>query len=324
MHIDNTLLGILSLLSLFVIVGGMCLIWKLTAPPSEAAIEELRKKKKKEGKKVKKEEEEEEKETKVVPEKKDTLSRMRRRKQAKKSESSSESEEAQEVSDEDTGKGKPSSGGAGVGLIGAKKLKKLREKEERAQAREAREAIKKSKEEEEDRRIRERMKREKKEEEEERRQEEELERLRKEREKKEQEEYDAMKHMFEVQAAGSIMDDLDEFKNNIPNFIQYIKDSKVVFLEDLASKYHIKTQAVVDKILELEKEGQLSGIIDEKGKFIYITDSEMTSVAQFIKQRGRVHISEIQRQSNALINLEPVKLEVLADEEDATNDIDTQ
>lgn len=75
----------------------------------------------------------------------------------------------------------------------------------------------------------------------------------------------------------------------------------------------------MDKILALESEGRLSGIIDEKGKFIYITPEEvlvvfhpanpqkMTGVAQFIKQRGRVHISEIQRQSNILINLEPKK-----------------
>jgi len=34
-------------------------------------------------------------------------------------------------------------------------------------------------------------------------------------------------------------------------------------------------------------------VIDERGKYIYISPSEMASVAKFIKFRGRVSIEEI-------------------------------
>lgn len=47
----------------------------------------------------------------------------------------------------------------------------------------------------------------------------------------------------------------------------------------------------------------------------------MSGVAQFIKQRGRVHISEIQRQSNILINLEPKKQVVTETEEEDAGEI---
>ena len=48
----------------------------------------------------------------------------------------------------------------------------------------------------------------------------------------------------------------------------------------------------------------VSGVVDDRGKFIYISREELEAVAKFIKQRGRVSISEISDSSNSLINLE--------------------
>ena len=42
---------------------------------------------------------------------------------------------------------------------------------------------------------------------------------------------------------------------------------------------------------------------DDRGKFIYISPEELQAVAKFIKQRGRVTISELAESSNTLINL---------------------
>jgi hypothetical protein len=78
----------------------------------------------------------------------------------------------------------------------------------------------------------------------------------------------------------------------------------------------------------LEAQGRVTGIIDDRGKFVYITDQEMEKVAAFIKQRGitkkmflansyslrneiiekklllgRVSIGEIVRETNKIINL---------------------
>lgn len=48
-----------------------------------------------------------------------------------------------------------------------------------------------------------------------------------------------------------------------------------------------------------------AGVIDDRGKFISITPEELDSVAQFIRQRGRVSITELAQASNRLINLMP-------------------
>ncbi|KAK2712251.1 hypothetical protein QYM36_011067 [Artemia franciscana] len=47
------------------------------------------------------------------------------------------------------------------------------------------------------------------------------------------------------------------------------------------------------------------GVMDDRGKFIYIAQEELEAVAKFIRQRGRVSISELVQESNKLINLEP-------------------
>ena len=48
----------------------------------------------------------------------------------------------------------------------------------------------------------------------------------------------------------------------------------------------------------------IPGVVDDRGKFIYISQEELEAVAKFIKQRGRVSLSELSDSSNNLINLE--------------------
>lgn len=111
-----------------------------------------------------------------------------------------------------------------------------------------------------------------------------------------------MKAEFEVQEEG-----FDEEEQNqeelLQNFIDYVKTNKVVVLEDLAAHFKLKTQAAIDRIKDLQKENRLSGVIDDRGKFIYISEEELKAVVKFIRQRGRVSIAELAEQSSNLINL---------------------
>ena len=88
-------------------------------------------------------------------------------------------------------------------------------------------------------------------------------------------------------------------------FIDYIKQQKVVLLEDLAGQFGMKTQDVIARVQDLLQQEMLVGVIDDRGKFIYITREELEQVAKFIKQRGRVSISELVESSNSLITLTP-------------------
>lgn len=63
------------------------------------------------------------------------------------------------------------------------------------------------------------------------------------------------------------------------------------------------TQEAIDRVTQLQEDGILTGVIDDRGKFIYISMEELEAVAKFIKQQGRVSITDLAMNSNKLINL---------------------
>lgn len=190
--------------------------------------------------------------------------------------------------------------------IGAKKRAKLAAKAEKKVQREAAERDR------EERRKREQLLQEERDKQAERERAEELRaeeaerRLREEREKKEHEEYLKMKEAFSVEEEGFDQEtDKEQEENLLQEFLTYIKQNKVLILEDLAAHFGLKTANVVDRIKELQANGNLTGVIDDRGKFIYISEDELQAVAKFVRQRGRISIAELVENSNNLISLTP-------------------
>ncbi|XP_071502123.1 DDRGK domain-containing protein 1-like [Diadema antillarum] len=190
--------------------------------------------------------------------------------------------------------------------IGAKKARKLEMKAERQRERELM-----LQEREESRARREMMEEQRKKEAEKDKEEEakreEEERLKKEeQEKREHEEYLKLKESFVVEEEGhtQVLSE-HESQSLLEEFISYIKNMKVVLLEDLGAQFNIRTQEAINRVQELQEQGRLTGVIDDRGKFIYISQEELDAVAKFIRQRGRVSIAELAEASNQLISLNP-------------------
>uniref|UniRef100_A0A2C9W8Y3 DDRGK domain-containing protein 1 n=1 Tax=Manihot esculenta TaxID=3983 RepID=A0A2C9W8Y3_MANES len=80
---------------------------------------------------------------------------------------------------------------------------------------------------------------------------------------------------------------------------------KCIPLEDLAAEFKLRTQECINRITSLENMGRLSGVMDDRGKYIYISQEEMKAVADYIKRQGRVSISHLASKSNQFIDLEP-------------------
>lgn len=186
--------------------------------------------------------------------------------------------------------------------IGTKKRAKLEAKAEKKAKREAAEQLIQEQKKKEEQLMQQRRKQE----EEEKRLEEEEKRLREEKEKREHEEYLKMKEAFSIDQEGFEEGDPEDEQNLLQEFVKYIKAQKVVIIEDLAAKFKLKTQSAIDRIKDLQADEILTGVIDDRGKFIYVSQEEMEAVAKFIKQRGRVSISELAENSNQLINLTPI------------------
>merc|ERR1739840_52698 len=98
---------------------------------------------------------------------------------------------------------------------------------------------------------------------------------------------------FSVEDEGCDAEVAEDEDNKLIKFINYIKETKVVLLEDLAAQFKLKTQEAIDRVNQLQEDGLLTGVIDDRGKFIFISREELEAVAKFIKQQGRVSIADL-------------------------------
>ncbi|VDD79215.1 unnamed protein product [Mesocestoides corti] len=187
--------------------------------------------------------------------------------------------------------------------IGTKKAQKLAEKERRKEEREAEERYREALRKKEDEEIRKRKEAEAKAAaaeaalaaaEEKRRLEQEL---------REQAEYEKLKATFSIEGEGVGVKQLDKEAEEQLNreFVDAIKEAKIISLERLCIEFEMKTDACVEKIKSLLSEGLLSGVLDDRGKFLYIEQSEYEAIAKFIELRGRVTISELVEHGNRII-----------------------
>ena len=96
--------------------------------------------------------------------------------------------------------------------------------------------------------------------------------------------------VFEVEASGE--DAMEE--SAVGRFVEYVKLRKVVHLEDLAAEFRIKAVHVIKRLEDLEKMGRLSGIFDDRGKYIYITSEDLRLLKRPLdSQREDVSCPEI-------------------------------
>eukprot|EP00933_Yihiella_yeosuensis_P030114 TRINITY_DN23791_c0_g1_i1.p1 TRINITY_DN23791_c0_g1~~TRINITY_DN23791_c0_g1_i1.p1 ORF type:complete len:300 (+),score=121.55 TRINITY_DN23791_c0_g1_i1:90-989(+) len=127
-----------------------------------------------------------------------------------------------------------------------------------------------------------------------------------EKEKKEQEEFEQWKTMFAVDASGEA-EGSGGSENAVEQFIDYVKVRKVVNLEDLAAEFRMRTSSVINRLESLQKLDRISGIFDDRGKYIYITAEEQAAVADWLQKRGRINRSDLVAACNRIVRLNPTE-----------------
>lgn len=121
--------------------------------------------------------------------------------------------------------------------------------------------------------------------------------------------------MISVENEGSgEADVIQEDQGLLQRFVDYIKQQKTVVLEDLAAEFGLKVQDAINRVNGLEAMGRISGVMDDRGKFIYISLEEMQAVADYLQTKGRVSIADLAKKSNEFIDLSASQTEVAAAE----------
>ncbi|VDL63890.1 unnamed protein product [Nippostrongylus brasiliensis] len=108
----------------------------------------------------------------------------------------------------------------------------------------------------------------------------EQERLRKEkeeREKRELEEYLALKESFAVEEEGFDQLEEEESSNLMKEFVDYVKTSKVVNMDELAAHFGLKSDEAISRLQYFLDNRILEGVMDDRGKFICITEEELNA-----------------------------------------------
>eukprot|EP00798_Chlamydomonas_sp_ICE-L_P027723 gene27723-7369_t len=155
-------------------------------------------------------------------------------------------------------------------------------------------------------------------------QEEEIKRAQEERQAKEDAEASKWMSIISMDEAGTEQtEEQQDTGGMLAQFVDYIRGRKTVPLEQLAIEFKIRTTDVIDRIQGLEAMGRLTGVMDERGKYIYISEDEMKSVANYIINKGRVGIHELATRSNEFIDLEAKAEDVGACAERPTIDFDS-
>ena len=147
----------------------------------------------------------------------------------------------------------------------------------------------------------------------------ELIRMEEEKKKKDDEEYDQWKDFIKVGEEGE--EGIDFNKEEVINqFLDYIKIRKVVSLEDLSGTFKLNPNKIVEKLNQYEKEGRIMGIIDDRGKYIYITEKEMGLIEKMLTNRGRISKTDLIKECNRLIRFEPTEQDKIkiAEEQEKT------
>jgi len=118
-----------------------------------------------------------------------------------------------------------------------------------------------------------------------------------------------------VGTAGTETDaEMEVSQGMLSDFIQFIQEQKVVEMDELAIHFKMRTQDAIKRIEDLLMMGRLHGVIDDRGKFICITEDELKQVAKFIRRRGRVTVTDLAIESNKLVDLTPKRKVVTAEE----------
>lgn len=124
---------------------------------------------------------------------------------------------------------------------------------------------------------------------------------------KEAKEYEEWKGLIEVEEAGDEGEVVGDETALLARFVARVRDGRIVVVEDLAAEFGLRTEDAVRRLTELEKNGTISGVFDDRGKFIYVGIEEMKTVADFIRSRGRVGIPELAKESSRLLKLDQVE-----------------
>lgn len=83
--------------------------------------------------------------------------------------------------------------------------------------------------------------------------------------------------------------------------VQLARLRRVLVLDEVAEDLGVRTSELLERVEGLRAASSLRGVLDDRGKFVVVSDDDLDRLAAFVRQRGRVSLSELARHSNELV-----------------------
>jgi hypothetical protein len=126
--------------------------------------------------------------------------------------------------------------------------------------------------------------------------------LRAEKRQREEEDYKKWIGHIEVAEKGEI-GAADAVEQSLRTYLMETApvESKLLVLEDAARRHAVSVEKLVKILNEMLASGSISGVFDDRGKFVFVTDAEYDAISKFIRNRGRVSVTELVRECNRIV-----------------------
>ena len=124
-------------------------------------------------------------------------------------------------------------------------------------------------------------------------------RSREEKERRDATEYDKWKSQIEVTDNG---EDEEDNGGLIQQLIHCLGGNQIQLLEDIASRFNLSIQQIVDRVRDLEQQGAITGCLDDRGRYIPISLDFMDRVDRQLRTCSeRIPASGIQSCINSAL-----------------------
>jgi site-specific DNA-cytosine methylase len=80
---------------------------------------------------------------------------------------------------------------------------------------------------------------------------------------------------------------------SVQEWIDEMKDRRTVLTTEIATSFELPEEKVVQRIQELIQEGRVAGVMEGNGRFIFIAEDELHSIAESLIERGVLSLSDV-------------------------------
>lgn len=120
-------------------------------------------------------------------------------------------------------------------------------------------------------------------------------------------EFASWRDAIRVEASGEQVDGAATATSS--SLLHMIKQRGCVRLETLAAEMALRTADVLARVQELQRSGKLSGVLDDRGRFIHVGEDTLVRLKEWIVARGAFTKAELAREVSRLLTLASTQYE---------------